>query len=206
VERRRSKNFRTIPRRSIAAWIPPQDLAVVAPDYEAPYGDLVIYNGGKGKPHYYRTRVEAESCTYDSRGNLFVTGGLNTYSAGIDWLKKGSAKFVKFRLSPFAYPHYGVRWDGHQHLVIARSPDDFYQYAVKHGIGEQLRNFRLSRGGVRVSFFWIAGSTLVGSNDGYSSDDEVDYWRYPGGKLRKRIIVSTSRAGVTVSRAGRTEP
>lgn len=173
------------------------NLAVVNFDVEPFDEGLAIYAAAKGEPHYYSMKVGPGSCTYDDHGNVFVTGDVKNYQAGIEWLQKGGSRLEKFPLHPFVYPHYGAQWDG-KHLAIANRYLSMYQYDIKNKEGEQVREISFQPG---LTSFWIERSTIVAINRN-NSPDVINIWAYPkGGAPTRTIGPPTPVIGVTVSRA-----
>jgi len=173
------------------------DLAVANADGTEPDDHrLAVYTRGKGVPRYYKTMdVRPMACSYDNLGNLYVTGGVDVYKAGIVWLEKGADRLAKFPLHPFIYPHYGVQWDGKE-LAIAQRYFILYRYVIQNHEGVYPKEIELDR--ASMERFWIQGSTLIASN----TDGKIRLWRYPaGGHLQRRIAPPANVYGVTVSLA-----
>jgi streptogramin lyase len=171
------------------------NLAVVNVDLQ-PYDEgLAVYPAAKGKPRYYKIMVGPGSCTYDNRGDVFVTGRVGNYQAGIEWLQKGDTHVEKFPLHPFVYPHYGAQWDG-KYLAVANRYLSLYQYALKNKMGEQIRELTLDPG---LTNFWIEGSRLV-ATDVMGSANDIYIYPYPkGGRPAQKIVAPSGVFGVTVS-------
>jgi hypothetical protein len=171
------------------------NLAVVNFDLEPFDEGLAVYAAAKGKPHYFKLKVGPGTCTYDDHGNVFVTGRVSNYQAGIEWLQKGASHVEKFPLHPFVYPHYGALWDG-KHLAVANRYLSLYQYAVQNKVGEQIREVTLDPG---LTSFWIEGSTLVAAYREGSVNDIYIYSYPKGGTPMRTIVPPTDVFGVTVS-------
>src|SRR6202034_1891540 len=73
-----------------------------------------IYPDGRNEPEtYYNYVNSAESVTYDESGNVFIAGLIGQYKSRVAWLRSGSSRVRRLRMSPPpGNLRAGVEWDG----------------------------------------------------------------------------------------------
>jgi hypothetical protein len=161
-------------------------------------GDLVIYEGAKGKPHArftYAAMSQMLLCGYDASGDLFVDGLTASYTSVFAW-KNHRSNLGGLTLDQTIGSAGGVLWDGKYLAIGDQSTSTIYQFMVRNGHGKRVGSTQLS-GASMVFQFWIDGKNVIGPDSGAS---DAGIWRYPqGGAARKIISGLYAPLGATVS-------
>jgi len=158
-------------------------------------GTVTIFHGAKGVPKYYPYGELSDlySASFDSKGDLFLTGHIATYQVGTEWLQKGHSTLESFTLHPHMYPHGGLAWDG-KYLAVAAHPTSINRYSI---IGEEgMKVGSLSLGTCCMGHFAIHGSAMVITDAGY---DRVQYFAYPSGGAPTKTISVNGPSGIAIS-------
>lgn len=159
-------------------------------------GTVAIFHGANGVPKYYPYGELGGlySASFDSKGDLFLTGYIATRLVGTEWLQKGHSTLDSFTLHPHMYPHVGLAWDG-KHLVVAAHTSDINRYSIIGGQGIRVGSLSLSV--CCMGHFAIHGSAMAIIDAGYN---RVQYFAYPkGGSPTKTITLSSSGIAISVA-------
>lgn len=166
------------------------NLAVANDSYQA---TVAIYSHARGQPKLYSGYGGADSCTYDSSGDVFLAADVGTYAVGVVWLPKGASQVSFFTTKPRVYPVGGVFWHG-QYLTVINKKWDLGRYTLSGQSGKLFDIITL--GGARaIRQYWILGSFIVAAYPG----GEIYFWKYPGGGSIVKTIGDESPIGITVS-------
>lgn len=177
--------------------------------------NVLIYKNAGGTPTTYTDSDIANymfSCSYDSQGNLFVTGeGSGNFTGYLAVLPKNGSKLQTLGLNePINGVIGNVQWDGKYAAVEYGGAIFRFAISGKHGqlAGTTALQWPYS-GAEQVTGFWIspAGSKtgpfaqqLVASGTGSSGPGGIALWHYPaGGGALRPLGGSASYQAVTVS-------
>lgn len=167
-------------------------------------GSVSIYANSKGKAKKRRdpSVIAYLFCTYDNKGNLFVTGLDYKYNLVFLELPKGKSGFVKIALKQTFSGWGGVRWDG-QNVTIGDGAATVYRFAIKNQKAKKVGVVHLN-GAVNVVSYWLNASGLIGPDGPNGGNHDVGIWNYPaGGKSIATVQGSFQNpSGVTISIAG----
>jgi hypothetical protein len=167
-------------------------------------GSVSIYSKSKG--HAKKRRAPGVLaylfCTYDDRGNLFVTGLDYKYNLVFLELPKGKSTFHNIALKTAINGWGGVQWDG-KHVTIGDGAAKVYRFTIKNNTAKAVGVIKLD-GAVNVASYWLAGSRLIGPDGPNGGSHDVGIWRYPaGGHIFSKIKDSFENpSGVTLSVSG----
>jgi hypothetical protein len=158
-------------------------------------GTVAIFHGAKGVPKYYPYGELSDlySASFDSKGDLFLTGYIATYQVGTEWLQKGHSTLDSFTLHPHMYPHGGLAWDG-KYLVVTAHPTSINRYSIIGGQGTKVGS--LSLGVCCMGHFAIHGSAMAITDSGYY---RVQYFAYPDGGAPTKTITVNHPNGIAIS-------
>jgi hypothetical protein len=192
------------------------NLAVALYSYTSAPGSVGVYRNAQGSPTVYSDPniPQVSDCTYDDKGNLFVSGA-NNQGFALGELPAGSSTMRHIRVETkigraFLQP---ISWDG-QYLAIGDFNGYSQQYVLYRVkvVGARGRvvgtsSFALAHGEFSGdSRFWIEGHTIVFPTQNYHRQgrraSQIGYWDYPAGgnrTMETRMIGSPYVAGVTVS-------
>jgi hypothetical protein len=179
------------------------NLAVTNPQayYSGP-GSVMIYKGDHLKLIYWDSGLYyINFCAYDDKGDLFIDG--STYGssdAGFAELPKHSRRLRTITLNQTFANAGAIRWDG-AHLVVGQGSSSqqsstLYQFALSGSEGTEVGAITLN-GALDLSWFWIQGSRVIGSDDSKNADAGI--WKYPIGGNPIKTLSEAPKGGVTVS-------
>jgi hypothetical protein len=155
---------------------------------------VAIYRKAAGKPKLYSlpSNFGGKTCTYDSKGNLFVDG--YTSVPALAELPKGGSSFVSIELQSIKGPANSLgsmRWDG-TYLAISDSATTIYRVAISGTTARVVGNVQL-QGLNHFSSMWIEGDTIVA---GGGPNRRVLIWSYPAGGNPIKIIHDVGKEAV----------
>ncbi len=168
-------------------------------------GNVAFYKHAKGTPKMYADPAIFlyYDCAYDSKGNLYVSGGDVHGFFAFAQVPAGHTAFRNITLDqPINVPG-GVQWDG-QYVAVEDQGAGYhgstvYQFQIHGRHGVKVHTVPLG-GSSDVIQFWIAGKKIIGPNIG--SSPNVMVWKYPKGRKAVETLTGfTEPVGVTVSRA-----
>jgi hypothetical protein len=158
------------------------NLAVANACYSCNFNDVEIYAGARGSPELYYPKdiYDLNAIAYDSMSGLFLSGRLDVYAAGTDWLRSGGPGFRVFKTKhPHTYPHEGLFWDGKDLTEVAH-PDLINRYAILDGKAKYVGSMTL-----RINQAWafaLEKSNLAVASDGPTGSTGTVYiFKYPAG-------------------------
>jgi DNA-binding beta-propeller fold protein YncE len=176
---------------------------------------VAIYPNASGSPIVYKADAGGYFlyCTFDDKGNLFVSVGA-VQNVAIWELPKGGNALRPFSLDKTLGPDGGLQWDGN-YLDVQNAPGFgpmnepgpimIYQIKVDGSAGtvvhtilmDSSRNPKNDRQSALGSQFWIQGHMIYTRVRG---DGPEGVWHYPSGGTRIRSFhVLGNLLGVTVS-------
>ncbi len=165
-------------------------------------GNVAIYTGAIGKPTYYTALGMSgySWCTYDDRGDLFVSGG---GVSGLAELPAGSQTMDAIALSVAGN---GLQWDGRYLAMLDRQSKVIYRISVSGSSGSVVGTAHLK--GLIASVGWdfvLDGDKAVVpyAPKGYDLR-KFGFWKYPRGGQRGRSFSGGGYdyQGVTLSNSG----
>ncbi|MGA7353800.1 MAG: hypothetical protein WA431_18265 [Candidatus Cybelea sp.] len=180
-----------------------RNLAVTNPQayYSGP-GSVMVYKGDHLKLIYWDSGLYfINFCAYDDKGDLFIDG--STYGSsdtGFAELPKHSRRLRTVTLNQTFANAGAIRWDG-AHLVVGQGSSSqqsstLYQFAISGSEGTEVGAITLD-GALDLSWFWIQGSRVIGSDDSKNADAGI--WKYPIGGNPIKTLSEAPEGGVTVS-------
>jgi hypothetical protein len=157
-------------------------------------GNVVVYQGTHGsRKTYTDPRISTYfGCSYDDKGNLYVTSG---YEPALAELRNGEATLINIDLD-MHIPLGSVRWDGrdveleNMYSRLNPGPTVIYKIRISKASGTVVGTIRLvgegrGFGPIGAVQFAVHDDVIV-QPDG--ADRVIDYWRYPeGGNSVKTI-------------------
>jgi hypothetical protein len=179
------------------------NLAVV----EHPYSIAIFTHASGTATTYTDSSVrEFNSCAYDDKGNLFITGQVNgPYQYALTELDTGSGTFKTITLNKRVDFLDDLQWDG-KYLAV----NDFYEtgtiYRVQVSGSSGTIKGTTSLGDAQFYGYWTwlqNGTFISPIYTGYDRDSLMDFWSYPsGGNPKKKLphrVGNRRISGVTVS-------
>jgi hypothetical protein len=169
------------------------DLAVANTGYNNP-GNVAIFADAHGDPKYYRAPnlFDYHFCTYDDRGNLYVSGANKSGLPGIAELARGTKKFVAVTVNKKIRSVGPIQWDGRD---FALGYGDLYGDVIYRVVFSGLKGKVVgttdlknpSKGHKRIRPFWIQGDLIIAS---YLESEGVPIgiWNYRAGGTPIKII------------------
>lgn len=178
------------------------DLAVATGSNE-----VQIYKHGRGSPAVYGEGgiLSFFFCTYDDKGNLFVTGENGQEGFALAELSKGSSTMHPINLDASPPPGYAIQWDGKYlalEAAVASKEATIDRLSISGSSATVVSSTTLSgaAGDEVPAQFWIdAGRVAVIEGE----NQAVGIWKYPaGGNPLKTLdgVGSGLLIGATVSR------
>lgn len=168
------------------------------------FGSVSIYAKSKGTPKKHRdpATIAYLFCTYDNKGNLFVTGLDYKYNLVFLELPQGKSGFVKIALKQTFLGWGGVQWDG-QDITIGDGASTVYRFAIQDQTAKKVGVVQLT-GAVNVASYWLDGDQLVGPDGPNGGNHDVGVWSYPAGGQSIATVKGSfeNPSGVTISVAG----
>lgn len=161
-------------------------------------GNIVIYKPPSREPKTYFTDIkipQMKACTYDDKGNLYVSGIGGTGQYGI--LRAGKHFIISLDL-PDGLPDV-MHWDGkHLDLIGNFFKGEILQYKISGQKGTKVGTVKLN-GAKDFGYFWLQHPNVLAPKYNQSA---VGVWRYPaGGSVVKSIQTAYRPAVFAVSRA-----
>jgi hypothetical protein len=160
------------------------------------HGGVLVYKAAAGDPTTYvdSAMYGAESCAYDSSGNLFVIGP-GAHSLLLTELPSGGSGFQDIMLGASVGAE-KVEWDGtYLTLRSEGNPEIIYRIAVSGSTGTIVGTVHLSHDPSFFWTYWIQGNTVISTYNKrgrHPENTELKFFDYPlGGKATKTL------AGVT---------
>ena len=148
---------------------------------------------------YTDSAMRAYFCGYDSHGNLFVDG-VKGHEFQFAELPHGGVTFTNVTLGQ-SIKHPGqVQWDG-KYIAVGDSgisPSVIYQFSITGSDGAEVGSTTLD-GTKSVEQFWVQGKTVIGPD---GDNDDVGFWKYPGGGSPASLIGGVDGYGAAISPAG----
>ncbi len=176
------------------------ELTVNGSDETEP-GDVAIYTNAQGTPQYYKdpNMVYVTFDSYDSVGNLYVSGVADSYqSSAFAVLSKGAGELKELTLNQSFGDYSAVQWDGQYLAVANETAAQIYQFKIHGTKGTKVGTTTLV-GASSVYDFWVQNHELyapVLSN----SQPMVGFYPYPGGgKPTKSLLGFAYAFSATVS-------
>jgi hypothetical protein len=170
--------------------------------------DVRVFAPGKTKPKSITdpSMFFSQSCVYDSKGDLFVSGLADASGNPLlTELPKGSRKFVNIQVSAVFNGESDMHWDGTYIDLGTPNSKALLQFSISGSSGAVAGKVLL-KGASEVVGFFIDDGTLILSNwrtHRFLVSNTVRFYKYPGGgaptfKLSKDL---TRPRGVVVSPA-----
>ena len=163
------------------------NLAVVTYGAAKSENGVFVFAGGRGKPTAYKNPsfTNYYSCSYDSYGNLYVSGRLHRRVPNnlLAELPAGGNQLQTIKLKHTFGGQAAVQWDG-KYLAVINS-GWLYQFVIEGSIGKQVGSSMLADSEhVKQFVIYSAPSTshqrtLIAPL--YAANGEVLYWNYPNG-------------------------
>jgi hypothetical protein len=158
---------------------------------------VAIYADAKGQPTVYNdyAALYFYDCTYDSSGNLYVSGASNGAAEFLlAELPAGSADFSRVTIDKQIRRLSEIQWDG-TYIAIADSgrsshPRRVYRVSVSDGIAKVIGSFTLL-GAAKDTLAqpWIGRGDIVFNHQGRKA--KLSMWKYPrGGKVASIVHLS----------------
>lgn len=174
------------------------NLAVV--NYAGPFID--IWQDAQGTPTPYNPPFQPWTIAYDNRGNLWLDGNDSNETLLLAELPKGASQFETITLDKPTHWAGSIQWDGKYVAVLTNDENKrigrrqlIYRLKItgqKATVVSVIPLRRMEPGG----FFWIEGSTLIGT----VKHGEIGFWRYPQGRgMYKEITGLQAPWGITIS-------
>lgn len=167
-------------------------------------GSVSVYAASKGKPKKRRAAgvIAYLFCTYDGRGDLFVTGLDYKYNLVFLELPKGKSAFVQVALKQRMSGWGGVQWDG-KDVTIGDGAATVYRFSVNGRVAKRVGMVHLD-GAVNVAAYWLSGGYLIGPDGPNGGNHDVGIWRYPHGGNAVTTLQGNfeNPSGATLSTAG----
>jgi len=124
-----------------------------------------IYKNATGMPTYYSAPFPAIFATYDTLGNLFISGPENQGDLVVAELPSGGTSFETIKLDrPSRFPPGGLQWYGN-HLVLCQlGPSQYeccgslWRFIIKGSKGRHAGHFRIKGD---VTDFYIYRSHVI---------------------------------------------
>jgi hypothetical protein len=191
------------------------DLAVTDAGRAGLAGSVVVFSGGKGTPHRFRSKDLSDVffCAYDDKGNLFVDGLSASYRFHLVELPHGRNALRTIKVDQSVGFPGAVAWDGKYLALGDRSPQsghspEIYQISVSGTRGTVVGTTRL-RDSCDLLGFTIP---RLGSGKGHPQGtrvvapdvcaNAVRFYHYPGGGVpTKRLGGIQYPFGAAVSAA-----
>ena len=155
-------------------------------------GSVVIYDGAKGKGHYYQdfSVINFWYCAYDGHGNLFAdTTNYNSDYANVVELPKGRAKMHLVKLNPAitGLPTPPLFWDGKYLAIAEPNVNVIFQYKVNGNTATRVNSITLDDADKVTGPFWVesdgSAQTLYAPTS-KGSVESIGVYRYPSGRKR----------------------
>jgi hypothetical protein len=159
-------------------------------------GNIAVYTAAQGKPTYYNDRRISNPyyCTYDSRGNLFFSGKMDSsYPLLLAELVRGRNTFKNIEVGQIG-PEAPVFW--YRGLLdIGNRSTTIAQFKIKGRRGINVGSISIDDAS-QVYQFSIFRNTIIAS-----SGRAVSFWKYPSGGMPTKTISEKleSPSGVVVS-------
>lgn len=171
-----------------------------------------IFSGAQGNATVYKFRLFSSSsfCSFDGKGNLFLTGALGKRPVLVE-LPKGSRKLISIKLDTAITQDSEIQWDG-QYLAVGVSKlfgakkTQIYRFAINGTSGTLVGTTELGRPAYNMYQFLVVGKTLIVSNEYFvSSQSKSDllFYHYPSGGAPFKVIPKARQTtfGIAVSSA-----
>ncbi|HET6275371.1 MAG TPA: hypothetical protein VFE16_05450 [Candidatus Cybelea sp.] len=159
-----------------------------------------IYVGATGTPQVYNPKdlFEINAITYDSTGDLFISGNISVYLTGTDWFRYGGPGFRTFRVKrPRTYPHEGIFWDG-RYLTEVAQPYLIHRYAIVDRKAKYVGS--LAFNGLRAWAFAIEKANLAVADEDSAYNGVIYVFKYPaGGEPTHTINLPEDAARIAIS-------
>lgn len=148
---------------------------------------VFVFAGGRGKPTVYKSPFFTNyySCSYDSYGNLYVTGRVHREQPNnlLAELPAGGNQLETIKVKHVFEGQAAVQWDGKYVAVL--NHEHLYQFVIEGSEGKQAGGSMVI-GSQAAKQFVIYGfpstshqRTLIAPL--YAAHGEVLYWNYPNG-------------------------
>ncbi len=170
------------------------DLAVTDAGRAGLAGSVVVFTGGKGTPHRFRSTDLSDVffCAYDDKGKLFVDGLDASYAFHLVELAHGSKTLRAIRLDQSVGFPGAVVWDGKYLAIGDRSPQggnspSIYQISVSRSRGTVVGTTRLRDSCDLLGFAIPKLGSGKGNPQGTRvvapdvCENTVRFYKYPGG-------------------------
>jgi hypothetical protein len=180
------------------------DLAVanISPVYGSTSGNIAIYKNASGTGKFYTDSSVYlyYDCSYDGKGNLYVSGSDMNGNFKLAELPRNGTTFTNIAVHQQIYVPGGVKWDG-KYLAVEDQGAGYrgstiYRFSVSGSSATKVGATSLS-GSSDVLQFSIYHHRVIGGNIG--SSPNVMYWQYPSGTATKTLTGFTEPDGVAVS-------
>ncbi len=176
---------------------------------------IAIFAHASGTPKLYHGSVPLYYCSYDQRGNLFVSGVNSQYGnqAALYRFPKGGHDLEQIRLNAKIYtPTFEgppLQWTG-KYLTVSSNPLDkpitVYRLRISGSNATVAGTTTLTpkRRIYEFGMTWVQGKSVIGFDPYKRGYDNADFWPYPKGGLPKQAIrkvgdIKQQLWGVTVS-------
>jgi hypothetical protein len=168
-------------------------------------GGVEIYKGGSGMPEGYSLSglYEAFFCTYDDKGDLFVSGENDGRTFALAELPAGSQSSKQISINATISAGTAVAWNG-KDLVLqsadASGTATILALRVSGSSGRVVKTTTLTAAAnSSPTQFVLDGGTIVEPDDGNA---DVGFWKYPAGGAPTKTLqsVGSELIGVTISR------
>jgi hypothetical protein len=169
------------------------------------HGDVAVFNNASGVPQtYFDPKIPRYFlCTYDSLGNLYVTGG--TTPDFFDELPAGGDALSEITLNQSIIP--ASIQSVADELIITNATGvtggdlPVYQVQVSGSSGSVVGSTLLATQDHRYvanGQYFTKGHTIMGPGLSGSDSNLVNFWRYPKGGLPKHVLRVMHRRGTNV--------
>jgi hypothetical protein len=164
-------------------------------------GDVVVYKNEKGKPKAYvdPNLAEVNSDSYDSSGDLYVSGATGSGRASdFAVLPEGAGRLSDITLNQGFGGFAPLQWDGQDLAVASYADNDVYRFSINGTTGTNIGKTKLGALS-SVDAFWIQNNELYAAGF-LNHRPMVRFYPYPkGGRPTKSILGFSDVAGATVS-------
>lgn len=163
------------------------DLAVLNSCCGTGNNSVLIWPGARsGKPKEYHSFYNPTACDYDDRGNLLLSGWVDSDGYFFEELKNGAGKLVNISLSKHSFTVGSVRWDGRYFAVAAEERRGLIIWRLQlSGTSAKIVETVRPKPFHYPGWFAVKGNTMVGTERS-RNQTALGIWRYPtsGAPLR----------------------
>lgn len=153
-----------------------------------------VFQNASGSPTKYTDASAGlgATCSYDDKGNLYVTGGNASQPFLIAELPHGSATFTNITVSGDFRGGNFLQWDGKYVSVTDAEPGKpvtVSRVEVSGSSGTVIGTTKLQGSVGYVKYFWIQGGTLITPKSGGGPRGrKIGLWKYPSGGSATNVV------------------